>query len=57
MAIPKAKAAEPQKKKTFRDKLKGSALFLLLVIVFVTGAIVFGIAWISNLLSTGDFWW
>ncbi|MBI2078514.1 MAG: hypothetical protein HYT80_09135 [Euryarchaeota archaeon] len=57
MAIPKAKHDEPKKKKTMWDKLKNSALFILLVVIVLSTGIIFGIIWLSHLLSTGDLWW
>lgn len=56
MAIPKAKPDEPKKKKTLWDKLKGSALFILAMIVLFTVVIVMLIIMLSSLLATGDAW-
>jgi hypothetical protein len=52
MAIPKTKPGEPKKKKTLWTKLKGSALFVLGMIVLFTTLIVV----LSSLLATGDPW-
>lgn len=58
MAIPKAKHDEPKKKKSLWAKLKGSALFILAMIVVFTTIIVVLIIMLSSLLATGDprFW-
>jgi hypothetical protein len=51
MAIPKAKPAEPKKPKTLWSKLKNSAIFILIMVIIITAGIVYGIIWISRLLS------
>jgi hypothetical protein len=56
MAIPKTKPGEPKKKKTLWTKLKGSALFVLGMIVLFTTLIVVLIIMLSSLLATGDPW-
>lgn len=53
MAIPKAPQAEPKKKKSAWDKLKGSALFVLFVIILITAIIVTLIIMLSRLLAEG----
>jgi hypothetical protein len=50
MAKPKHKPRE-KKNKTIIDKLKGSALFLLFIIVLVIIDVVSFIIWLSGLLS------
>ncbi len=58
MAIPKVKPGEPKKKKSTWAKLKGSALFVLAMIVLFTTIIVILILMLSSLLANGDprFW-
>ena len=58
MAIPKGKPGEPKKKKSTWEKLKGSALFILSMIVLFTTIIVILILMLSSLLAEGDvrFW-
>ena len=53
MAIPKARPGEPKKKKTPWDKVKNSALFILLLVIVATAIIVAAIVMLSRLLSTG----
>lgn len=55
MAIPKVKPAEPKKKRTRWDRMKSSALFLLLLIVLFTSFVVYLIVGISRLLSEGKW--
>lgn len=52
MDVPKHKVRE-SKKKTFFDRLKGSALFILFIIVLLIADTVLFVAWLSTLLSQG----